>query len=258
MRFKDKVILVTGGGRGLGRSMAMAFAEEGGKLVLTARTQAQLDSVAAEIKEKGGEAIGVSTDVSNPEQVKAAVDKAVQTFGTIDVLVNNAGITDTGMIVKMKEEQWDRVMDINLKGMFNCLQAVGPIFIERAKSNPEARSNGKVINITSTAGLRGTIGQVNYSAAKAGAVGLTMAAAREWARFRINVNAVAFGVIETEMTDVIRADPKFYAAYLKQIPLGRYGDPDEVMPAVLFFSSNESDYITGQTLSVCGGFHIGS
>lgn len=258
MRFKDKVVLITGGGRGLGRSMAMAMAREGGKVVITARTQSQLDAVAAEIKEKGGDALGVATDVSNPAQVKAAVDKAVETFGTVDVLVNNAGITDTGMIVKMKEEQWDRVIDINLKGMFNCLQAVGPIFIERAKSNPEARCNGKVVNITSTAGLRGTIGQINYAAAKAGAVGLTMAAAREWARFRININAVAFGVIETEMTDVIRQDPKFYEAYLKQIPLGRYGDTEEVIPAVLFFASSEGDYITGQTLSVCGGFHIGS
>lgn len=258
MRFKDKVIFITGGGRGIGRSMALAFAQEGGRVVLTARTQSQLEAVAGEVKNLGGQALPVSMDVTNAGQVKSAMEAAIQTFGTVDVLVNNAGITDTAMIAKMTEEQWDRVVDINLKGMFLCLQAVSPLFIERAKKNPEARCNGKVVNITSTAGLRGTIGQINYAAAKAGVVGLTMAAAREWARYRVNVNAVAFGIIETEMTEVIRSDPKFHETYLKQIPLTRYGTPEEVAASVLFFASSESDYVTGQTLSVCGGFHIGS
>lgn len=257
MRFKDKVIFITGGGRGIGRSLALAFAQEGGKVVLTARTQSQLEAVAQEVKSAGGQALAIPMDVTKLSQVKEAVDGAVKAFGTVDALINNAGITDTAMIVKMTEEQWNRVLDINLKGMFYCLQAVGGIFSERAKANPEARCNGKVVNITSTAGLRGTIGQINYAAAKAGVVGLTMAAAREWARFKVNVNAVAFGIIETEMTEVIRADPKFHETYLKQIPLGRYGDPDEVGRAVLFFASADADYVTGQTLSVCGGFHIG-
>lgn len=257
MRFKDKVIFITGGGRGIGRSLALAFAQEGGKVVLTARTQSQLEAVAQEVKSAGGQALAIPMDVTKLSQVKEAVDGAVKAFGTVDALINNAGITDTAMIVKMTEEQWNRVLDINLKGMFYCLQAMGGVFSERAKANPEARCNGKVVNITSTAGLRGTIGQINYAAAKAGVVGLTMAAAREWARFKVNVNAVAFGIIETEMTEVIRADPKFHETYLKQIPLGRYGDPDEVARAVLFFASADADYVTGQTLSVCGGFHIG-
>lgn len=257
MRFKDKVVFITGGGRGIGRALALAFAQEGGQVVLTARTQSQLEAVAEEVKNLGGQALPVPMDVTNASQVKNAVEAAVQSFGTVDVLINNAGVTETSMILKMTEEQWDKVLDINLKGMFHCLQAVAPIFVERAQNNPEARCNGKVVNITSTAGLRGTVGQINYAAAKAGVVGLTMAAAREWARYRVNVNALAFGIIETEMTEVIRSDPKFHETYLKQIPLGRYGTPEEVAPAVLFLASSESDYITGQTLCVCGGFHIG-
>lgn len=257
MRFKNKVIFLTGGGRGIGQALALAFAQEGGKVVLTARTQSQIEAVASEIKAAGGEALAIPMDVTRLNQVKEAVDMAVKAFGTVDVLVNNAGVIDPAIITRMTEEQWNKVLDINLKGMFYCLQALGTVFMERAKANPEARCNGKVVNITSTAGLRGTIGQINYAAAKAGVVGLTMAAAREWARFKINVNAVAYGIIETEMTEVIRSDPKFHETYLKQIPLGRYGEPEEVAPPVLFFASSDADYVTGQTLSVCGGFHIG-
>ena len=256
MRFKDKVAFITGSGRGLGRAMALAFAKEGAKVVLTARTQSQIEAVAEEIRAMGGEALPIPLDVSRRAQVLEAVEKSAKTFGTIDILVNNAGVTDTAILLKMTEEQWDRVMNINLKGMFNCLQAVAPHFVERAKANPEARCNGKVVNITSVAGLRGTVGQINYASARAGAIGFTMAAARELARYKVNVNAVAFGIISTEMTEVIRSDPRFEEVYLKQIALGRYGEPEEVAPVVLFLASSDADYITGQTLSVCGGFHI--
>jgi 3-oxoacyl-[acyl-carrier protein] reductase len=143
-----------------------------------------------------------------------------------------------------------------LTGVFNCTQTVGQVFLQKAKENPDAITNGKIINITSIAGLRGTIGQVNYAAAKAGVVAVTMSAAREWGRYGINVNCVALGLVETDMTETIRTDPRFRDEYLKSIVLQRYAKPEDVAPAVLFLASRDADYITGQILNVCGGADI--
>jgi 3-oxoacyl-[acyl-carrier protein] reductase len=204
----------------------------------------------------GGTAIAREADVAERVQVERLVEESLRAFGTIDILVNNAGITRTAMIHKMTEEQWDQVLAVNLTGVFNCTQIVGRVFMQKAKENPDAIANGKIINVTSIAGLRGTIGQINYAAAKAGVVGITMSAAREWGKKGINVNCVALGLVETDMTETIRTDPRFRDQYLKGIVLQRYAKPEDVAPAVLFLASSDADYITGQVLNVCGGADI--
>ena len=160
------------------------------------------------------------------------------------------------MIHKMEESQWDQVVDVSLKGAFNCIQAVSTIFMTRAADNPEAHSNGKIVNITSTAALGGTIGQINYSAAKAGVIGVTMSVAKEWGKYSIQSNAVAFGVVETDMTATVRSE-KFADMYKSKIPLGRFATVDSVVPSILFLASEHANYITGHVLNVSGGVHIG-
>jgi 3-oxoacyl-[acyl-carrier protein] reductase len=160
------------------------------------------------------------------------------------------------MIEKMTVEQWDRVIAVNMTGVFNGTQIVGRAFLERARNNGDDLCNGKIVNVTSVAGLRGTIGQINYAAAKAGVLGITMSAAREWGRYGVNVNCVAFGLVETRMTETIRTDPRFADQYKKQIVLGRYSSPADVAPAVVFFASDDANYVTGQILNVCGGADI--
>jgi 3-oxoacyl-[acyl-carrier protein] reductase len=157
------------------------------------------------------------------------------------------------MIEKMSEDDWNAVVGVHLSGAFHCTQVVGREFLRRARERPDPVCNGKIVNVTSVAGLRGSVGQINYAAAKAGVVGLTMSAAREWGRYAINVNCVAFGLVETRMTERIRSDPKFKDQYLREIALGRYAKPEDVAPAVLFLASSDADYVTGQVLRVCGG-----
>jgi len=256
MRFKDKVAIVTGSGRGIGRATAEAFAREGARVVINDIDREPAEETLQAIKGAGGEAIVCIGGTNDREAVQRMVDTTLQTYGTIDILVNNAGIIRPAMINKMDIDTWNQVIDVNLTGVFNCLQAVGRVFLQKAKDNPDARCNGKIVNVSSVAGLRGTIGQINYGAAKAGVIGITMSAAREWGRYAINVNAVAFGMVATRMTETIRTDPRFAEQYKSQIILGRYAEPEDVVPAILFLSSSEADYITGQTLSVCGGFHI--
>lgn len=183
------------------------------------------------------------------------METALGRFGTIDVLVNNAGMIRPAMIEKMTEEEWAAVLAVNLTGVFHCTQAVGRQFLRRAREAPQT-CNGKIVNVTSVAGLRGTIGQVNYAAAKAGVVAVTMSAAREWGRHGINVNCVAFGLVETRMTEKIRTDAKLRDRYIAEIALGRTAKPEDVAPAVLFLASREADYVTGQVLRVCGGVDI--
>ncbi|MFD0829520.1 SDR family NAD(P)-dependent oxidoreductase [Neobacillus sp. M.A.Huq-85] len=252
----DQVAIVTGAGNGIGRAAAIGLAQQGAKVIVNDINEADIAVTVEEIRKNKGEAYGVQGSVAVYEEAKRMVDAAVEIFGTVNILVNNAGIIRPAMIHKMHEDQWDQVVDVSLKGAFNCIKAVAPIFIERGKENPEALSNGKIINVTSTAGLGGTIGQINYSAAKAGVIGVTMSTAREWGRYRIQSNAVAFGVVETDMTKTIRSD-KFADTYKNKIVLNRFAKVDDVVPGIVFLASGGSNYITGHVLNISGGSHIG-
>ena len=244
MRLRGKTALVTGAAQGIGAAVARAFAREGANLCLADLDVERAQALAAEL---ASPAIALRCDVAQRDDVAALVAGATQRFGGIDILVNNAGITRPAMIEKMTPAQWDTVVGVHLSGSFNCLQAVTPGMIERRA--------GRIINVTSTAGLLGTIGQVNYAAAKAGIVGLTMAAARELARYGITVNAIAPGAA-TPMTHTIRTDERFREKYLARIPLGRWAEPDEIAPVFVFFASDDASYVTGQVLAADGGMTI--
>jgi len=256
MRLNGKVAIVTGSGRGIGAGIARAFAEQGAKIVVCDLDADPANNVADEIRNAGGDAISVVVDVTNRDQIESALAKAEEAFGRVDILVNNAGLSVPAMIEKMTPEQWDQVTAVNLTGVFNCTQIIGRTFVARGRENPDVLCNGKIVNVTSVAGLRGTVGQINYAAAKAGVLGVTMSAAREWGRYGVNVNCVAFGMVETRMTETIRTDPRFADQYKKQITLGRYSSPADVAPAVVFFASDDANYVTGQILNVCGGADI--
>ena len=257
MRFKDQVAIVTGSGRGIGRAALLGFAREGAKVVVNDVDEAPAKEVLREVEAAGGQGIACPGSVTDRAAVKRMVDDAVAAFGTVDILVNNAAVLITAMLPKMTEEQWDRCIDIDLKGVFNCLQAVAPVFMQRGEQNPTAKCNGKVVSVTSVAGLRGTIGSINYAAAKAGVIGITMSAAKEWGRYRVNVNAVAFGIVETRMTEAIRGTPKIKELYEQQTLMGYFATPEEVAPTILFLASADANYITGHVLNVTGGLHIG-
>ncbi|MCC7121183.1 MAG: SDR family oxidoreductase [Gammaproteobacteria bacterium] len=256
MRLAGKVALVTGAGRGIGAAIAAACAREGARVVVADLDAAPAQDVAEALCKAGGAALPLTMDVTDRSQIEAALDAAVAAFGHIDILVNNAGVSVPAMIETMTPAQWDTALAVNLTGVFHCTQIVGRHFLARARAMPAVRCNGKIVNVTSIAGLRGTIGQINYAAAKAGVLGITMSAAREWGRYAVNVNCVACGLVETRMTETIRTDPRFADQYRKQIVLGRYAAPDDVAPAVVFFASADADYVTGQILNVCGGADI--
>lgn len=245
MDMSGRTILVTGAARGIGRAIAEAARALGGQV-------AALDRKAPDWAVGDG-MLALAADVRDPHACEAAVEQVVAQWGRLDGLVNNAGITRPAMADRMSEADWQAVIDVNLSGAFHMLQAAGRAMIARAKAGEMA--DRAIVNIASDAGRRGTVGQINYGAAKAGLVGLTMSAAREWARHGIRVNAASFGVVETDMTARIRK-PDFRESYLSQIPLGRFATPEEVAPAVLFLLSGAACYITGQTLSVNGGWHI--
>jgi 3-oxoacyl-[acyl-carrier protein] reductase len=257
MRFDGCVAIITGAGRGIGRATAEGLAAEGAKVLVNDVDDAVAASVAAEITKAGGEADHAAGSVADREFVTAMVGRAEERLGRVNVLINNAGITAPAMTLKMTAEQWQQVIDVNLTGVFNCMQAVGPSFKLTHDENPEIRCAGRIVNVSSVAGLRGTVGQPNYGAAKAGVIGLTMSLAREWGRYRVISNAVAFGTVETRMTEKIRNDERFRDKYMEEILLRRYASAEEVARTIMFLASPDADYITGQTLNVSGGLHIG-
>ncbi|MEO7690287.1 MAG: SDR family NAD(P)-dependent oxidoreductase [Sphingomonas sp.] len=253
MSLEGKAVIVTGAGQGIGRAVANGILELGGRVVamdrnIDALSQFQDETDSARLLVAAG-------DVTDGDFVIDTIDKAAEWAGSIDGLVNNAGISRPALIHKMDMDSWDAVIDVNLTAPFRLLRAVGLKMLAQAAAG--AKAPGAIVNVSSDAGRRGTVGQINYGAAKAGINGLTMSAAREWAARGIRVNAVAFGVVETPMTEVVRGE-KFRDAYLAQIPLGRWGSPEEVASPVCFLLSEAASYITGQIISVNGGYHISS
>ncbi|HYF95619.1 MAG TPA: 3-oxoacyl-[acyl-carrier-protein] reductase [Symbiobacteriaceae bacterium] len=244
MLLAKRVAVVTGASGALGKAIATALAAQGAAVVVNyARNAGSAEELARSIKNAGGEALAVQADIATAEGAEALVKAAVEAFGKVDILVNNAGITRDGLLMRMKEDDWDAVLDTNLKGVFLCTKAV-------ARPMLKARF-GRIINIGSVSGLLGVAGQANYSAAKAGMVGLTRATARELGSRGITVNCVVPGAIEAGL--LLELNEEQRASYLKQIPLERFGKPEDVAAAVLFLAGPGADYITGQTLPVDGG-----
>lgn len=245
-------VIVTGAGQGVGLAVARHALQLGARVVAVDLNEEALSALAAEAP--GDRVLVAAGDVADPDFATEVVERAADRFGAVHGLVNNAGIVRAAMIDKMSMAVWKQVIDVNLTGSFLFLQAVGRHMIERAKAGDKAP--GAIVNVSSDAGRRGTVGQINYGAAKSGVLGLTMSSAREWARFGIRVNSVCFGVVETPMTEVVRSE-KFRDQYMAQIPLGRFSTPEEVSPPVCFLLSGAASYITGQHLSINGGYHIG-
>ncbi len=247
MRLEGKKAVVTGAGHGIGRAVAIAYAKEGADvLVNDFSNDGSAEEVVALVKELGRKAFAVQADVSSYTDAQRIIETCVSELGGCDILVNNAGISKPSMFLKMKEEDWDKIVDVHLKGAFNMTQAAGRIMKEQ--------NHGKVINIISTAGIFGTIGQINYASAKAGIIGFTKSAARELGRYNINVNIICPGIIKTDMTKTLQTDEKLRKIYEGRIQLGRFGEISEVIPAFIFLASDEASYITGQVLGVDGGY----
>ena len=246
MDLAGKVAIVTGASRGIGRAIALKLAQEGANLVVTATSLESAQKTAAEIEQFGGKAIARAVDVADTAAVAELFAAAVTAFAKVDILVNNAGITRDGLLMRMKDEDWNAVIDVNLKGAFNCTR-------EAAKLMTKARS-GRIVNVSSVVGEMGNAGQANYCASKAGMIGLTKSSARELAKRGITVNAVSPGFIETDMTAAL--SEKVREGLLQQVPMERFGTPEDVANAVYFLVSDMGNYVTGHVLSVNGGMYM--
>ena len=240
---KGQVALITGGARGIGRQIALRFAGEGADIALIDVQPEALEQACAELTGLGRRAEGLTVDVTKFDQVDAAINKTLDKLSRIDILVNNAGITRDGLLLRMDEAQWDAVLNVNLKGTFNCTKAVSRVMLKQ--------KSGRIVSIASVIGLMGNAGQANYAASKAGMIGLTKSVARELASRGITANAIAPGFIQTEMTD--RLPDAVKQAMLAQIPMATFGQPLDIAEAALFLVSPASRYITGQVLVVDGG-----
>ena len=246
-RFENKIVLVTGAGRGIGASIAKRFASEGAEVIVNySGNDEAAQKTVDEITATGGQAQKYKCSVNDSESVKVMIDEIIKEFGRIDILVNNAGITKDGLMLRMTDEDFDRVIDVNLKGTFNCTKYVSKYMLKQ--------KSGKIINISSVVGLSGNAGQVNYSASKAGIIGITKSAAKELSSRGITVNAVAPGYVDTDMTKVLSDNIR--NEILKNIPLQRMGNVEDISNCVAFLASEDSSYITGQVISVDGGMHI--
>jgi 3-oxoacyl-[acyl-carrier protein] reductase len=244
MKLEGKAALVTGASRGIGREIALELARQGANVAVNfAGSEAKANEVVDEIKALGRDAFTVQCDVSNAEQVAEMVKQTIDRFGKLDILVNNAGITKDNLLMRMKEQEWDDVININLKGVFLCTKAVTRQMMKQR--------NGRIINVASIVGVSGNPGQANYVAAKAGVIGLTKTTAKELASRNITVNAIAPGFITTDMTDKLTEEVK--TEMLKQIPLARFGEPKDIAKVTAFLASEDSAYMTGQTLHIDGG-----
>jgi 3-oxoacyl-[acyl-carrier protein] reductase len=249
MRLEGKSAIVTGGGRGVGRAISLAFAREGADVIINYATRGDsAQEVVREIEAIGRKALAVKGNVALKEDCEAIAKAAIDQYGKVDILVNNAGISRPAMLSKMTEEQWDEVVDVHLKGAFLCTQAVGPYLMEQP--------GGRIINVTSVAGIVGTTGQINYASAKGGLVAFTKSCAREFARFEVTANIISLGIVITDMTRRLQEDPKLREIYLRRILLNRYAEPEDVAPAFVFLASDEARYITGQLLCVDGGYGL--
>ena len=255
MRLKDKVALVTGASRGIGRGIALKFAQEGADVVVNyCENMAMAETLAGQIRSLGGQALTVKADVSNGADVNSMVGKVLDTFDTIDILVNNAGIFIGGEVADLKEETWDRMMAVNLKGVFLCCQAVGKYMIAN-------NVRGSIINIASISGKLPELNGNAYSPSKAGVISLSALLAVEWAKYEIRVNALSPGPVMTPLQKKIYSTPDLPNARNRGIPMSRHGEPEEIGKAAVFLASEDSSYITGENLSVDGGsqasmFHL--
>jgi 3-oxoacyl-[acyl-carrier protein] reductase len=267
-RLEGKVAIVTGAGRGIGREIALKLAREGARLVVNDLDEEPAANVVAEIASAGGEAVACPGSVTAPDFADRFVGSAVESFGGLDIIVNNAGYTWDNVIQKMTDEQWYAIVDCHLTAPFRILRAAQPVIKRLAASEGSARTTRKVVNVSSMAGLFGNVGQINYAAGKAGIVGMTMTLAKEWGRIGATVNAVAYGLISTRLTssaasgDTVNIDgrdikvginPGLMAAMEQTIPLGRAGTPEDAAGAIFLFCIPESDYVSGQTLICSGG-----
>lgn len=243
MKLKDKVALVTGAAQGIGKAIAIALAKEGANIIVSDINLEQATHTAEEIKSMGVKAIPLKMNVAELVEVESEVKKALGEMGKIDILVNNAGITKDNLFIRMKKDEWDAVLSVNLGGVFNLCKVVSRLMMRQRY--------GKIINIASIVGEMGNVGQANYSASKAGVIGLTKTLARELAPRGVMVNAIAPGFIQTAMTDKIPEEAK--NKMLEQIPLAKLGQPEDVAAAALFLASGAADYITGQVINVNGG-----
>lgn len=246
MELEGKVALVTGSSRGIGKEVALLLAKEGAKVLTCSRNLLQAQAVSQDIEKLGGISLAFEVNVANFDQVQTFVKKNIDFFGKIDILVNNAGIAKDAILLRSKEEDWDEVIQINLKGTFNCTKAVAKHMVKQRY--------GKIVNISSVVGEMGNVGQGNYSAAKAGIIGFSKSIARELAPMGITINVVAPGYIETDMTSRLPEDIK--ERLKNMIPMQRFGTPRDVSEMVLFLVSNRSSYITGQIFNVNGGMYM--
>ena len=243
MKLDGKTAIVTGAAQGIGKEIACSLAKEGASVVVSDIDIEHAEQTAAEIKKMGREALVIKADVSVPEEAANIVEETIDKLGGLDILINNAGITRDGFILRMKNEDWDKVLAINLNGTFNCIKAAAKVMLKQRK--------GRIVNMASIIGLIGNAGQANYAASKAGVIALTKSCAKEFGSRGITVNAIAPGFISTRMTEVLKDDIK--QTMLSNIPLGRFGLPTDVANLVLFLVSDEANYITGQVINVDGG-----
>lgn len=241
--FKDRVVVITGAARGIGAEIAREFSNKGATIVISDINQDNLNNTYAELSKSNSNVLAIKTDISKLKEAQHLIEKTLESYDKVDVLVNNAGITRDNLLMRMNEDEWDQVIDINLKGTFNCIKAVTRAMVKQ--------KYGKIINISSVVGLMGNAGQSNYSASKAGIIGLTKSVARELASRNITCNAIAPGFIETRMT--ANLDEKVIDNLKSQIPLGRLGSVTDVAKLVCFLASEDASYITGQVINVDGG-----